>query len=85
MPVPAPGAGAGLKVRDWTCENCGASRDRDVNAARNLLAEGMKLLQAAGGRPEDLNALLTLLVGAQGGTLGDQEKAGTDLLPEAAA
>ena len=76
-------------MRDWTCENCGASHDRDVNAARNLLAEGMKLLQAAGGRPEALNALLTLdktlLARAQGGTLGDQEEAGTDLLPEAAA
>lgn len=29
---------AGLGMRQWTCEHCGASLDRDVNAARNLLA-----------------------------------------------
>ncbi|MGH3449380.1 MAG: RNA-guided endonuclease InsQ/TnpB family protein, partial [Haloechinothrix sp.] len=28
-----------LSIRDWTCE-CGASHDRDVNAARNILAAG---------------------------------------------
>lgn len=29
---------AGLGMRQWSCEHCGASHDRDVNAARNLLA-----------------------------------------------
>lgn len=29
---------AGLGIRQWTCEHCGASHDRDVNAALNLLA-----------------------------------------------
>jgi putative transposase len=35
---------AELKVRVWDCSVCGASHDRDVNAARNLLAEGVRLL-----------------------------------------
>lgn len=39
-----------LHVRRWTCAACGVSHDRDVNAARNLLAEGLRLL-AEGGLP----------------------------------
>ena len=29
-----------LDVRDWTCSACGATHERDVNAARNILAAG---------------------------------------------
>jgi putative transposase len=29
-----------LSVRSWTCPECGSEHDRDVNAARNLLALG---------------------------------------------
>ena len=36
-----------LAVREWTCQQCGAVHDRDVNAARNILAAG---------RAERLNA-----------------------------
>jgi putative transposase len=34
----------GLDVRHWTCSHCGASHDRDVNAARNTRDEGLRLL-----------------------------------------
>ncbi len=30
----------GLGIREWTCSGCGAVHDRDVNAARNILAAG---------------------------------------------
>jgi transposase len=32
---------AGLKVRQWTCADCGSAHDRDVNAAMNTLIAGV--------------------------------------------
>ena len=37
-----------LNVREWTCSNCGATHDRDVNAAKNILAKGIKDFLPAG-------------------------------------
>ena len=33
-----------LTVRKWTCPNCGKVHDRDKNAARNILTEGIRIL-----------------------------------------
>ena len=49
LPESRPNGIAGLRIREWTCSECGAVHDRDVNAARNILAAGHCRL--AGGIP----------------------------------
>lgn len=49
VPGSSPKGRAGLGIRQWACSKCGAVHDRDVNAARNILAVGHDRL--AGGIP----------------------------------
>lgn len=41
LPDSRPKGIAGLGIRVWTCSECGVTHDRDVNAAKNILAVGL--------------------------------------------
>ena len=44
IPHSSPKGRAGLGIRRWTCSECGAVHDRDVNAAKNIARRGLASL-----------------------------------------
>ena len=49
-----------LKIRKWTCPECGSVHDRDSNAAKNILSKGIKMLTKDGTHPDSLFTLDSL-------------------------
>ena len=49
-----------LRVRKWTCPNCGTVHDRDINAANNILRKGIEMLTKDGTHPDSLFMLGSL-------------------------
>ena len=46
IPASSPKGRASLRIRAWICSECGATHDRDTNAAKNILAAGLRRLAA---------------------------------------
>ena len=49
-----------LKIRKWTCPECGSVHDRDINAANNILSKGIEILTKDRTHPDSLFMLGSL-------------------------
>jgi transposase len=60
LPPERPKGIAGLGIREWDCSLCGASHDRDVNAARNILALALGVERPVEGSRKTINRIGTI-------------------------
>jgi putative transposase len=69
----AANAALTLSDRHWICSECGAEHDRDVNAARNILAEGKRAYE----EKTKTAGVAEIVCGAEGSGLGRKTRSET--------
>lgn len=47
----------GINVKNWTCPECGITHQRDVNAGKNILREGERIIELTGGSEEEMKSV----------------------------
>jgi IS605 OrfB family transposase len=68
LPMSRPKGIAGLRIRDWRCDDCGALHDRDVNGASNILRAGLSTLAVGAPKGRGRHASLARLGGERSRT-----------------
>ena len=63
-----------LNVRSWVCDNCNARHDRDHNAAKNIRAEGLRILAGLAKPAESIKLAGGTPVTAGGGNVSPKPK-----------
>lgn len=59
-----------LDIREWICPSCKSILDRDINASKNILKEGIKIISSGSDdyrRGDEIRPVLT-------GTIGESSK-----------